>query len=93
MPKEAVFTMKLEPELREAFMAATAAEDRPASQDVREMMRTYIEQRQQENEYEQYLHRKIEISRESMRKGRGVSNEELEAEYMVRRQQITDKSM
>ena len=31
MPKEAVFTMKLEPELRAAFVAEAAGEDRPAS--------------------------------------------------------------
>ena len=31
MAKETVFTMKLEPELRAEFMAATKAADRPAS--------------------------------------------------------------
>ena len=41
MAKEAVFTMKLEPELRDAFMAAAKAADRPASQIVREFMRDY----------------------------------------------------
>ena len=42
MPKEAVFTMKLEPELREAFMAEAEASDRPASQVVRELMREFV---------------------------------------------------
>jgi len=32
MAKEAVFTMKLDPELRDDFMAEAANEDRPASQ-------------------------------------------------------------
>ncbi|TIT81411.1 MAG: antitoxin of toxin-antitoxin stability system, partial [Mesorhizobium sp.] len=41
MPKEAVFTLKLEPELRDAFMAETEADHRPASQVVRELMRDY----------------------------------------------------
>ena len=45
MAKEAVFTMKLEPELRDAFMKAAAAADRPASQIVREMMREYVQRR------------------------------------------------
>ena len=44
MAKEAVFTMKLEPELRDAFMAAAEAADRPASQIVREFMRDYVQQ-------------------------------------------------
>jgi hypothetical protein len=39
MSKEAVFTMKLEPELRDAFMAEAEASHRPASQVVRELMR------------------------------------------------------
>jgi hypothetical protein len=30
MPKEVVFTMKLEPDLRAEFMAEAAGEDRPA---------------------------------------------------------------
>ena len=47
MSKEAVFTMKLEPELRADFMAEVAGEDRPASQVMRELMRGYIEQRRQ----------------------------------------------
>lgn len=42
MAKGAVFTLKLEPELRAEFMAAAAAADRPASQIVRELMRGYV---------------------------------------------------
>ena len=39
MSKQAVFTMKLEPELRENFMAEAAGEDRPASQVMDDLMR------------------------------------------------------
>ena len=60
MSKEAVFTMKLEPELRADFMAEVAGEDRPASQVMRELMRSYIEQRRQAREYDEYLRRKVE---------------------------------
>ena len=45
MSKEAVFTMKLEPELRAEFMAEAA--HRPASQVLRELMREFV-QRQRE---------------------------------------------
>ena len=38
MSKQAVFTMKLESELRDSFMAEAASEDRPASQVVRECL-------------------------------------------------------
>jgi hypothetical protein len=88
MSKEAVFTMKLEPELRADFMAEAASEDRPASQVMRELMRGYIEQRRQAREYDDYLRQKVEASRASMRVGRGRSNDEVEAEFAARRNKV-----
>ncbi|MGE4220082.1 MAG: CopG family ribbon-helix-helix protein [Alphaproteobacteria bacterium] len=85
MSKEAVFTMKLEPELRAEFMAAAAGEDRPASQVMRELMRSYIEQRRQAGNYDDYLRRKVEAGRASMRAGHGRSNDEVEASFAARR--------
>jgi hypothetical protein len=72
MPKEAVFTMKLEPELRAAFMAAAAAADRPASQILREMMRGYIQQQRESREYEAFLRAKVTAARRSVESGRGI---------------------
>ena len=85
MPKEAVFTMKLEPELRAEFMAEVAGEDRPASQVMRELMRGYIEQRRQAREHDAYLRSKVEAGRASVRAGRGRSNDEVEAAFAARR--------
>ena len=89
MPKEAVFTMKLEPELRADFMAEAAREDHPASPQVmRELMRTYIEQRRLVREYDDYLRRKVEAGRASMRAGRGRSNDEVEAAFAANHRQV-----
>lgn len=88
MPKEAVFTMKLEPELRADFMAEAAGEDRPASQVMRELMRDYIEQRRQAREYDEHLRRKVEAGRASMRAGRGRSNDEVEVAFAAKRNQV-----
>lgn len=85
MSKQAVFTMKLEPELRENFMAEAAGEDRPASQVMRELMRGYIEQRRQSREYDDYLREKVEAGRASMRAGLGRSNDEVEATFAAKR--------
>ena len=85
MPKEAVFTMKIEPELRAAFMAEAAAIDRPASQILREMMREYIQRQQQAREYEDFLNQKVARARESVAADRGVDNAEVEAEFSARR--------
>lgn len=50
MSKEAVFTMKLESELRSEFMAAAKAVHRPASQVIRELMREFVRQQQKPSE-------------------------------------------
>lgn len=81
MAKEAVFTMKLEPELRDAFMAAAEAADRPASQIVREFMRDFV---QRDREYVEFLRRKVEKSRASVAAGRTYTNEEVQARMQRR---------
>ena len=57
------------------------------SQVMRELMRGYIEQRRQAREYDEYLRRKVEAGRASMRAGVGRSNDEVEAAFAARRNQ------
>ena len=92
MAKQAVFTMKLEPELREAFMAEAQADDRPASQVLRELMREYIQRQRELREYQAYLSGKVEAARRSMRGGEGRSNDEVEALFSARRSQAESQS-
>ena len=84
MPKEAVFTMKLEPELRDEFMAAAQAADRPASQVVRELMREFVRQQREQSSYEDFLRRKVEIARAQKAAGLHYADEEVEAEAEAR---------
>jgi predicted transcriptional regulator len=91
MSKQAVFTMKLEPELREQFMAEAQASHRPASQIMREMMRQFVRTQQEAREYEVFLQRKVDLARESMAAGEGVSNEEVEAQFAARRRQVENQ--
>jgi predicted transcriptional regulator len=84
MAKEAVFTMKLEPELREAFMAEADAQDRPASQIVREFMRDFVEERKRQRDYDDFYRRKVERSRKSIDAGLGRSDEEVRAHFAAR---------
>jgi len=79
-----VFTLKLEPELRDTFMAEAAADDRPASQVMRELMRSYIEQRRQAREYDEFLRRKVEHARAQRAAGMHSSSEEVEARAAAR---------
>lgn len=85
MPKEAVFTMKLEPELRAEFMAEAEAAHRPASQVVRELMREFVQRQRAARDYDEFLSRKVEAGRVAMRAGQSRSNEEVEAEFAARR--------
>lgn len=89
MSKAAVFTMKLEPDLRAEFMAAAEASHRPASQVVRELMREFVRRQQ---DHSAFMQRKVETARTSVHAGRGRSNEDVESEFAARRARITDQA-
>ena len=90
MSKEAVFTMKLEPELRAEFMAEAAAAHRPASQVLRELMREFVQRQREAREYDEFLSRKVDVGRISMRAGVGHTNDEVETMFAARRAAVTD---
>lgn len=88
MPKDAVFTMKIEPELRDAFMAEAAASHRPASQIVREAMRDFIDQQKKQRDYDAWFIAEVE---EGLREADDpntvwVTQEEVEANMERQRQ-------
>jgi len=92
MSKQAVFTMKLEPELRDEFMAEAEASHRPASQIMRELMREFVQRQREAREYDAYLRGKVEAGRASGRAGQVRSNDEVEAEFVSRRAQVDHQS-
>jgi len=60
MAKEAVFTVKLEPELRDAFAAEAEAADRPASQIVREFMREFVQRQREAREHDAWFRAEVQ---------------------------------
>ena len=92
MSKAAVFTMKLEPELREAFIAEAEASHRPASQVVRELMRDYVQQQRDRRDRIDFLQHKVDVARASIRAGHGLSNEEVEADFAARRAGVANRT-
>jgi predicted transcriptional regulator len=92
MPKAAVFTMKLEADLRAEFMAAAEASHRPASQVVRELMREFVQHQQERRDHSAFLHRKVDAARVSVHEGQGRSNEAVEGDFAERRARITDRA-
>lgn len=85
MSKSAVFTLKLEQDLRDDFLAAAQASDRPASQVVRELMRDYVERYQHELDYTAFLRAKVRAARDAVVSGDTRSNEDVAAEFAAMR--------
>ena len=92
MPKEAVFTMKLEPELRADFMAEAKASHRPASQLLRELMRDFVQRQKQARQYEDFLRGKVDLAREQIVNGQYASNEEVEARFAALRAEVLNNT-
>jgi len=92
MTKGAVFTMKLEPELRDQFMAEAQALDRPASQVVRDLMREFVRRQCEAREHEAFVRRKVDAGRKDMRAGRGRANAEVESDNAARRARLLRKA-
>ena len=59
MAKEAVFTVKLEHDLREAFAAEAEAAHRPASQLVREFMREFVQRQREARDHDAWFRSQV----------------------------------
>ena len=80
MAKQAVFTLELEPELRDAFSAAAERADRTAPELVRELMRDFVEdQAEPDDAYREFLRRKVEKARASVERGEVRADEDVRA--------------
>ena len=92
MSKAAVFTMKLESDLRDEFMAAAEASHRPASQVVRELMREFVQRERSRRDHGVFLRRKVEAARASAIENQGRSNDAVETEFAARRARASDQA-
>ena len=80
MAKQAVFTMELEPELRDAFAAAAERADRTAPELVRELMRDFVEDQAEPNDAcREFLRSKVEKARASVERGEVRADEDVRA--------------
>ena len=62
MRKESVFSLKLESDLREQFIAEAAAVERPASQLVREFMRDFIRRQRDARAHDTWFRAEVELA-------------------------------
>jgi hypothetical protein len=69
MAKEAVFTLKLEADLRDAFAAEAAATHRPASELVRAFMREFVQRQREARKHDAWFRAKVRKALEDPRHG------------------------
>ena len=85
MPKNAELTLKLEPALRDAFIAAVKASHQSAEQVLQDLVRGFVQHQQQAHDYETYLQDKVSTAREQVRTGEYHPADEVEARFAARR--------
>jgi hypothetical protein len=90
MSKGAVFTLKLEADLRDQFMAEAEAVHRPASQLVREMMRDFVDRQREARDYDTWFRAQVE---EAIREADDPSipripHEEMQKKWAVQRGEL-----
>lgn len=91
MANVAQIVVDLDPDLRDAFLDAAKAEERPASEIVQEFIEDYVHSRDPASDYYKFLERKVAKARESIRAGKGIPNAEVEAEFAKRRAAILSR--
>lgn len=94
MPEGAVFTLELDPELRDAFMAEATQANRPASQLVREFMRDFVRQRREDREHDSWFRSQVE---EGLREAddpavRRIPNEEVASDWRRQRAELVERA-
>jgi predicted transcriptional regulator len=69
MAKEAVFTVKMESDLRDAFAAEAEAAHRPASQIVRDFMREFVQRQREAREHDAWFRAQVQQALDDPRPG------------------------
>jgi len=85
MPKNAEFTLKLEPALRDAFTAAAKVHHQPPEQILQDLVRGFVQRQHQAHDYQTFLHDKVATAREQVRAGQYHAAGEVDTRLAARR--------
>jgi predicted transcriptional regulator len=90
VPKGALLTLKLEPQLREDFMKAAANIDRPASQILREFIHDFIARQNAEQDQNEWMRLQIEnaVSEADDPKSRWIDENSFETRVTAHKQAL-----
>ncbi|MEN5283873.1 hypothetical protein [Serratia marcescens] len=86
---ESTVVIRVDDDLKTAFASAAKAADRTASQLLRDFMREFVSRQAQQEEYDQWLKEKVEVSRKALREGKFADDEEVAAYFAERRAKST----
>lgn len=81
----ATFTFRVDGDLKEEFTNAAKIRDRSGSQLLRDFMRSYVAQQDEEQQYIIWLSQKVEQSRASAKSGNLIAAADVEARFEARR--------
>lgn len=85
MNKEAIFTLTLEQELRDEFVAAAEASDQSPTEILQDMMQDFILQQKMAPDYLAFMQKKVAIARSELAAGKGIPGEEVEQRFAAMR--------
>ncbi|MGN6365857.1 type II toxin-antitoxin system RelB family antitoxin [Asticcacaulis taihuensis] len=86
---ETTFTLRVEADLKAAFVAAAKVQDRTAAQLLRDYMRDYVKRHQAETDYDAWFRRQVQEALDDPRPG--IPHEEIEAEFAALREKALAK--
>lgn len=84
--QEATFTFRVDERLKSAFAEAAKACDRTGAQLLRDFMRDYVSNQQSTAEYDKWFHEEVAAGLRSVKAGRLVAAEDVEATFLARRE-------
>jgi predicted transcriptional regulator len=82
---ETTITIRIDPELKDAFARAAEARNRTDEDLLREFMQDYIESARTDSEYEQWFSRQVQIGIYAADAGELIPGGEVEAEFAALR--------
>ena len=85
---ETTFTFRVDDSLKAAFAHAAKQKDRNSAQLLRDFMRDYVSEIQDDAEYDAWFQRKVESGERAYREGRFITQEEAARRAGQRRAKI-----
>ena len=82
---EATFTFRVDEALKSEFSKAAKSRDRNAAQLLRDFMRDFVRQQQEDAEHDAWFRRQVQIGLDSANAGNLIPSAEVEAKFAAKR--------